>query len=59
MLDPQVVVNLLPEFEVSVDVLRHGNGFGEMFKCGAERFLQSLGGMVDQRCRRQRVPKAN
>ena len=25
MLDPQVVVNLLPEFGVSVDLVRHGH----------------------------------
>jgi len=29
MLDPQVVVNLLPEFGVSVDLVRHGHWFGE------------------------------
>ncbi len=28
MLDPQVVVNLLPEFGVSVDLVRHGYWFG-------------------------------
>jgi len=28
MLDPQVVVNLLPEFGVSVDLVRHGHWFG-------------------------------
>jgi hypothetical protein len=38
MLDPQVVVNLLPEFGVGVDLVRHGNLLGERFKCGAERF---------------------
>jgi len=29
MLDPQVVVNLLLEFGVSVDLVRHGHWFGE------------------------------
>ena len=29
MLDPQVVVNLLPEFGVGVDLVRHGNWLGE------------------------------
>jgi hypothetical protein len=28
MLDPQVVVNLLPEFGVSVDLVRHGHRLG-------------------------------
>jgi hypothetical protein len=27
--------------------------------CGAEHFLQSLGGMVDQRCRREQAPIAS
>jgi len=29
MLDPQIVVNLLPELAVSMDLVRHGNLFGE------------------------------
>ena len=29
MLDPQVVVNLLPELGVGVDLARHGHWFGE------------------------------
>jgi hypothetical protein len=40
MLDPQVVVNLLPEFGVSVDLVKHGNWFGERFKCAAGRLPQ-------------------
>ena len=36
MLDSQVVVNLLQEFGVVVDLLRHGNWLGE--KKGAPRF---------------------
>ena len=30
MLDPQVVVNLLPKFGVGVDLGRHGNWLGEI-----------------------------
>ena len=37
MLDPQVVVNLLPELAVGVDRVRHGRWLGERFKCGAGR----------------------
>ena len=47
MLDPQVVVNLLPELGVSMDLVKHGNWLGERFKCGAGRFPQTLGGIVD------------
>ena len=50
MLDPQVVVNLFPELGVGMNLVRHGN-WGKRFMCGAEHFLQGLGGMVDQRCR--------
>jgi len=35
--DPQVVVNLLPEFGIGVDLVRHGNWLGERFKCVAAR----------------------
>jgi hypothetical protein len=35
MLDPQIVVNLLPEFGVGVDLVIHGYWPGERFKCGA------------------------
>ena len=49
MLDPQVAVNLLPKLRVSVDLVRHGQLTRERFKRAAERFLQSLGGIVDQR----------
>jgi hypothetical protein len=37
MLDPQVVVNLLPELGVGVDLVSHGRWFGERFKCAARR----------------------
>ena len=40
MLDPQIVVNLLPELAVSMDLVRHGNLLGESFKCDAEPFSQ-------------------
>jgi hypothetical protein len=50
MLDPQVVVNLLPGFGVGVALVSHR--LGERFNCAAERFLQSLAGIVDQRWRR-------
>ena len=39
MLDPQVVVNLLPKLSVSVDLVRHGHWLGERFECGAGRFV--------------------
>ena len=35
MLDPKVVVNLLPELGVGDDLVRHGNWLGKRFKCGA------------------------
>ena len=59
MLDPQVVVNLFPELGVGMNLVRHGIGCGKRFMCGAEHFLQSLGGMVDQRCRREQAPIAS
>ena len=39
MLDPEVVVNLLPEFGVGVDFVRHSRWLGETFKCGGGRFV--------------------
>ena len=30
MLDPQIVVNLLPELGVGVDLVRHGHWLGEI-----------------------------
>ena len=38
MLDPQVVVNLLPELGISVDLARHGSWLVR-FKYGARRFI--------------------
>ena len=39
MLDPQVVVNLLPELGVGVDLVRDGRWLGETFKCAARRLI--------------------
>jgi hypothetical protein len=47
MLDPQIVVNLFPELGVGADLVGHRMGLLKDFKCAAERFLQSLGRMVD------------
>jgi hypothetical protein len=58
MLDPQVVVNLLPKLSVGVDLVSHGHCLGERFKCAAERFLQHFGGMVDQSWRHEHAPTA-
>ena len=52
MLDPQIVVNLLPKLGVGVDLVSHRHWLGERFKCAAEHFLQSLAGIADQRWRR-------
>jgi hypothetical protein len=59
MLDPQVVVYLLPKLGVGVDLVSHCHWLGERFKYALERFLQSLGGIVDQRWHRGRAPTAN
>jgi len=39
MLEPQIVVNLLPELGVSVNFVRHGTWLGERFRCGGGRFV--------------------
>ena len=39
VLDPEVVVNLLPELGVGVDLVRHGTWLGERFMCSAGRFV--------------------
>ena len=39
MLEPQIVVNLLPELCVGVNFVRHGTWLGERFRCGAGRFV--------------------
>jgi hypothetical protein len=38
VLNPKVVVNLLPEFRVSVDLLMQGRWLGERFMCSAGWF---------------------
>jgi hypothetical protein len=37
MLDPQVVVNLVPKLGVGVDLVMHGHWLGKRFTCGAGR----------------------
>jgi len=59
MSDPEVVVNLFPKLGAGMNLVRHEIGCGKRFMCGAEHFLQSLGGMVDQRCRREQAPTAS
>ena len=39
MLDPEVVVNLLPELGVSVDLVRQGRWLGETFRRRGGRFV--------------------
>jgi len=39
MLDPEVVVNLLPKLGVRVDFVRRGQWFAERFNHGARRFI--------------------
>ncbi len=39
MLDPKVVVNLLPELSISVDFVRQSHWLGKTFKCGGGRFV--------------------
>ncbi len=39
MLDPEIVVNLLPQLGVSVDLVRNGRWLGERFKCGGGWFV--------------------
>ena len=39
MLDPEVVVNLLPEFRVGVDLMRRGRWLVERFMGGAGPFV--------------------
>jgi hypothetical protein len=39
MLDPEVVVNPLPELGVRVDLVRDGRLLGERFKCAARRLI--------------------
>jgi hypothetical protein len=39
MLEPQIVVNLLPELGVGVNFVRRGTLLGERFRCGGGRFV--------------------
>jgi hypothetical protein len=39
MLDPEVVVNLLPKLGVGVDFVRHSHWFAERFNHGARRLI--------------------
>jgi hypothetical protein len=39
MLDPQIVVNLLPKLGIGVDLVMHGHWLGKRFTCGAGRFV--------------------
>jgi hypothetical protein len=39
MLEPQIVVNLLPKLGVAVDLVRCGNWLGGRFKRGGRRFV--------------------
>jgi hypothetical protein len=39
MLDPEVVVNLVPELRVGVDLMRRGGRLGERFMGGAGPFV--------------------
>ena len=41
MLDPQIVVNLLPKLGVAVDLMRSGHWLGDGFRCSAGRFVRS------------------
>ena len=40
MLNPQIVVNLLPKLGVGVNLARHGHWLGERFKCSGGRFVE-------------------
>ncbi len=39
VLDPEVVVNLLPKLDVTMDLMRRGHWFGERFRHGARRLI--------------------
>jgi hypothetical protein len=41
MLDPKIVVNLLPKLGVGVDLMRSGRWLGDRFRCSAARFVRS------------------
>ncbi len=39
MLDPEIVVNLLPKFGVGVDLVRQGNWLGETYEFHKRPFI--------------------
>ena len=41
MLDPEIVVNLLPKLGVAVDLMRSGHWLGDGFRSSAGRFVRS------------------
>ena len=41
MLDPEIVVNLLPKLGVGVDLMRSGRWLDNRFRCSAGRFVRS------------------
>jgi hypothetical protein len=41
MLDPEIVVNLLPKLGVAVDLMRSGHLLGDRFSCSAGGFVRS------------------
>jgi len=41
MLDPEIVVNLLPKLGVGVDLMRFERWLGDRFRCSAGRFVRS------------------
>ena len=58
MLEPQVVVNLFPKLGIGMDLLKHDYSLFERFMDAAGGFLQRLGGMFDQRWRRDHAQTA-
>ena len=42
LIDPQVLVNLLPELGVGVDLVSHDHWHGETFKCGVGRLVEFM-----------------
>ena len=40
MLDPEIVVNLLPKLSVAMDLMRFGRWLGDRFRCSAGRFVR-------------------
>ena len=57
-MEPQVVVNLSPKLSVRMDLAKHDYSLFERFRDAAGGFLQSLGGMFDQRWRHDHVRTA-